>query len=810
MGAAPLIARSRLRANLGATVLLVVLAGIGGGIVMASIAGMRRAETAWQHFQADNPDGDAAVVFLNEDGQLYSGVDDDLEDEADAVAALPGVTGVTRASAMVGMVEGRDGGAVPVAAAAYLDGLVQDLVGRPIVVEGRLPDAGAADEVAVDELLADRAGVEAGDELTFTTFLSDELESASDGRDTDPGGEPRRMRVVGVVRGPGDLLPPRTSQYALYSDEPYMLLPPAWYEANGPDVGNYGIFMVADLQPEATLEDLSASVADRFGERAFVVSPEDEVGIPAEVRRAVDRQIDSEGQAILVFALAVATVATLLFALAMSRQLAAEGADRGVLRSLGVRRSELVLADVLRSLAVAVGAAVVAGAVAIGLSPWLPIGVGGRAVRDRGLDVDVPVLFVASVFVGILVVGVVLLAGWRQASERRARTTTSVADRFARLGTPPAATIGVHMAFDRSPAAMAGRGAIAVAGLAIAVAVAAAAVLASFDELQRTPYRLGQVWDASAGNFATAEGRDAGLAQLDEMEGIEAVAGELGVVATIGGRDTNGVAYVPIVGELVPNLREGRAPRAVDEIVLGAKLADELDVAVGDRVPVAWETLEDAPEEVTVTGIGAVAGMGFEVDPGDSALVSPEVARLDPDDSVSVLLIRFADDADRDGLLAELRERFPQTVLAAPVPSRSVQTLDGLRVLPVALAVAVALLALAAGANAALASVRRRRRELAVVKVLGLQRAEVRRVVTWQALTWAVVALLVGVPLGVLLGSLGWQAVLRSLGLDSPFTLPAGTVLALVLAAPLLLVGLTWWPARQAAATAPAVTLRSE
>ena len=55
MGAALLIARSRLRANLTATVLLVVLAGLGGGIVMASVAGMRRAETAWQALPGGQP-----------------------------------------------------------------------------------------------------------------------------------------------------------------------------------------------------------------------------------------------------------------------------------------------------------------------------------------------------------------------------------------------------------------------------------------------------------------------------------------------------------------------------------------------------------------------------------------------------------------------------------------------------------------------------------------------------------------------------------------------------------------------------------
>ena len=405
------------------------------------------------------------------------------------------------------------------------------------MVDGRLPDSDAADEIAIDELLADRAGVAVGDELTFTTFLSDELEAASDGRDLDPGGEPRRLRVVGVVRGPADLLPPRTSQYALYSDEPVHAAPAGL--VGGQRAGRRQLRDLHGGEPrteESTLEDLAASVADRFGERAFVVPAEDEVGIPTEVRRAVDRQISSEGRAVLAFALAVAVVATLLFALAMSRQLGAEGSDRGLLRSLGVRRSELVVADLVRSLAVAIGAAAVAVVVSIGLSRWLPIGVGGRAVRDRGMDVDGLVLVAGSVLVGALVVGVVLLAGWRQASDRRVRTTTSIADRFARLGAAPPATIGMHMAFDRSPAAVAGRGAIAVGGLAIAVTVAAAALLASFDELQGTPERIGQVWDASAGNFASDEGREVGLAELDEMEGIEAIAGELGATATIGGQ----------------------------------------------------------------------------------------------------------------------------------------------------------------------------------------------------------------------------------------------------------------------------------
>ena len=483
-----------------------------------------------------------------------------------------------------------------------------------------------------------------------------------------------RLRVVGVVRGPADLLPPRTSQFALYSDEPDMLLPPAWYRANGPDVGSYGIVMVADLEPGVTLEDLSVAVADRFGERAFVFPAEDEVGIPTDVRRAVDRQIGSEGRAVLVFALAVAIVATLLFALAMSRQLAAEGADRRLLRSLGVRRSEL----------------------RAGRSDPV-VGGGGRRRRRRRRGVDRPVSLATD------------RCGWANGARsrggrRRPRCCSSGASssrpwwsrwccwrggarrrtvepgrrRPSRIGSPgsvrlrrrPSACTWPSIGHrPRWPAVARSR----VGGLAIAVTIAAAAVLASFDELQGTPDRIGQVWDASAGNFASAEGQAAGLAEVDEMEGIDAVAGELGVTATIGGQDTNAVAYLPFVGELVPNLREGRPPRAVDEVVLGAKLADELDAEVGDRLPVAWDTLDGAPEEVTVTGIGAVAGMGFEVDPGQSALVSPEVAELDPDNSVSVLLVRFADDADREALRGGAPRAVPADGprRAGPIPIRA-------------------------------------------------------------------------------------------------------------------------------------------
>ena len=49
-----LIARSRLRRNMGATLALIVLAGLGGGARDGVAASIRRAEAGWDALQADS------------------------------------------------------------------------------------------------------------------------------------------------------------------------------------------------------------------------------------------------------------------------------------------------------------------------------------------------------------------------------------------------------------------------------------------------------------------------------------------------------------------------------------------------------------------------------------------------------------------------------------------------------------------------------------------------------------------------------------------------------------------------------------
>src|SRR6202011_4906897 len=79
-----------------------------------------------------------------------------------------------------------------------------------------------------------------------------------------------------------------------------------------------------------------------------------------------------------------------------------------------------------------------------------------------------------------------------------------------------------------------------------------------------------------------------------------------------------------------------------------------------------------------------------------------------------------------------------------------------------------------------LTSTRRRRRDLAVLKTLGLLRPQVLGVVLWQACALTAVALLAGLPLGIMAGRWSWTIFAGPRGLAAAPPLPGPGVLAIV------------------------------
>ena len=129
---------------------------------------------------------------------------------------------------------------------------------------------------------------------------------------------------------------------------------------------------------------------------------------------------------------------------------------------------------------------------------------------------------------------------------------------------------------------------------------------------------------------------------------------------------------------------------------------------------------------------------------------------------------------------------------------------------PFVLAAILAVLALATISHALVTSVRRRRRDLALFATLGFTRRQVSSTVAWQATTVGVLTLLIGLPLGIVLGRWGWSALANDLGAVAEPVVPVVVVL-LAIPVVLALVNLVAFvPGRMAAQLRPAVVLRSE
>jgi ABC-type antimicrobial peptide transport system permease subunit len=122
------------------------------------------------------------------------------------------------------------------------------------------------------------------------------------------------------------------------------------------------------------------------------------------------------------------------------------------------------------------------------------------------------------------------------------------------------------------------------------------------------------------------------------------------------------------------------------------------------------------------------------------------------------------------------------------------------------------LIVLAVGtlAHVLLTGVRRRRRDLALLKTLGFARSQVLGVVAWEASAFAVVALLIGLPLGILAGRWAWAYFATAAGAPAAATVPLTAVLLAIPVTIALANLIAAWPGWTAARLRPALVLRTE
>jgi hypothetical protein len=418
----------------------------------------------------------------------------------------------------------------------------------------------------------------------------------------------------------------------------------------------------------------------------------------------------------------------------------------------------------------------------------------------------------AALTVG-LTLGIPVLAALRRPAQldagvRRAASAAAVGPAGLRTG------IGLAWGSLRRGAALPLVSAVAATAVALAAVITAAGGAASLRSVIGEPRRFGAHWDALVAGGGGFEAPDDAAATLADVPGIATVAAIAGTDVSMGDDEQVWVQALIPLGALPltpPVIVSGRAPTAPDEIALGTTTVRDTGASIGEEVRLEARA-EEEPLRFEVVGVAMVTD-GYEPNVGKGALVTAEgLDRIDPSAKDEPELgVELEDGHDGERGLEALRRAVPLSGAVTPFPvPPSLANAERIAGLPLLLATAGALLAAVTFIHALVTSVRRNRRELAVCRVLGFTPRQVHAAVATQATLLALVAVAVGLPLGVVGARWGWRVMARAFGVVSGPVVPAWVVVASGLAAVAVANLAAAPPSRSTTRRRPAETLRTE
>jgi ABC-type lipoprotein release transport system permease subunit len=687
---------------------------------------------------------------------------------------------------------------------------------RPVIFAGRMFDPDRADEVVVSRRFASRYHKGVGSSVVI--HLPTEAELMRDDETPPFHGPSVRARIVGVVESP-------------------------WFSDT---VGSPGVLILspglAKTYPNEVLGDQSnkedpsyvnALVRLHGGEAAIPqfrrdlarVTRRDDLDVwdlPSQ-NRELQRNIAFESWCLVVFAAIAFAAAVFLVGQAISRFVEADAEDLRTLQALGVERSRAVGAATAAPALAGIAGAVVGVGAAYVASGWFPIGTAGLIEPSPGRSLDILVLGLGVVATVLLVVAAVGLSARRALGDRsRSRVERSpVTDAVARGGWPVSVVIGTRFALQRGR----GRDAVPVRPAVVGAVIGVLGITAAFtfssavNDAASKPERFGQTFQA--GVFVGINSQDFGSVPrlIKDLNASHRVTGVLDATSGVVGNPSGSASvtvytYQRETKPLPVVLTSGRLPTADDEVVLAPVSMTALHAHVGGTTTLVGSA---GSRRFKVTGTGFVPS-GPHNSYSDGAWVTRSgFAKVVKGFKFDVVLVSLAPTSDvkatAKALAAEVEHRDPQMKgidVEVPDPLQEVAELHNVQRLPVVLGAFLVVLALGAVGHALVTSVRRRSRDLAVLRAMGLTPGQCRRVVIVQSTLLGLLGLVIGLPLGLAVGRLTWQAVAAYTPLQYVTPL-AGWGLPLLVPAALLAVNLLGlWPSQRAAKLRIADVLRVE
>jgi hypothetical protein len=806
---------------------VILLTGLLGGLSMGAIETARTTESSPFDFATSTRSPDLFVI----DG-FASGTNPAYNPKLLwTIARLPHVERVeSEVGLNVGPVEKNDEplpASEGVGANGSVDGLNFD-EDRVIVTQGRMANPNRADEFVLDSGTAHAFGFHLGQTVTIGWVTN--AQSPGDNSTTFKVPRTQQMKVKLVGVGAIDL-------NGLFQDQ------------GGASSGGVELFTPAFTHKLLTCcsNDMLSGITLQGGLRSrYYGGVESELrnllpkGVPFTYVQATDvlaraeRTLKPESIALGVFGGIAGLAALLIGGQVIGRRVRLNTEELDVLRALGADPAMTVGDGLIGTLGAVLAGTLLAGLVAVGLSPLGPLGPIGP-LAPLALRVDWAVvglgMAVLAVTLGTLAVVVAIRAAPHRAVTRLERTRSSSITRTVNsAGLPPAAVTGIRFALEPGVGrnAVPVRSAILGAVLAVVVVISTITFGSSMNTLISHPALYGWNWSADIdGGGGLGDIPAHNVARLLNADPL--VGGWTGVYFSTLQIDR---MNVPVLGgspnaSVGPPLLSGRPFDAPNEVVLGASTLAQLHKHLGDTVKVGAPgtrlTTLRIVGTATMPSIGVVGSSHLEM--GSGALLSytliPPKARNVFDvtqPGPNAVLVRFKQGVNPTAGFASLQSivrKNPQikgdggSVLAVQRPAE-ILNYRTLGTTPTILGVALSAGAVIALGLTLVTSVRRRRTELALLKALGFTKRQLASTIAWQASVAVAIGCVVGIPLGIALGRFLWDLFVHQIYAVPDPTIPTSSIILIGVGAVILANLVAAVPGRIAARTPTAQLLRSE
>jgi ABC-type lipoprotein release transport system permease subunit len=756
---------------------IALLVSVVGGLVLAGAAAGRRTESAFPRLVAAH--GFDAFVYA---GQLEP-----------KLAELPGVASATE---MVGPDNGQ-----PTCACTHpinptdLGVLVPSPNGRSPykLVSGRLANQSDPDEVLASFSLQQDDGVHIGSVIHVPFYALSQTAAYNSTPDAllKPTGPTIAFRVVGIEASENEFPSGGTPSYTLYGTA-------AFARTVVPRTAHGYAYFVRLRNGVAGLPRFDAEMS-ALGSAGVEFTQNEQ-----QQATSIESSIHPQAVGWWILAALAALVGLAVVGQGLARQSLVESEDFPTMAAIGADRRQLFALGMARNLVVALAGAAGAVIVATAMSPIAPLGEARIAESSTGIAFDGPVLVLGALGTMVVVLGLGIVPALRAANALR-RDDRSVTARpstvmryLAATGAPPSAVIGVRNAVERrsggSPIPV---GSAFLGTLLAVIALCGTAVFgASLSHLTATPRLYGDTFQLNFNDQFGGGPYPSLLKSLEQNKAVTGITEGIGITEiTVNKVLVGGIAGTAIRGQLLLSTVSGHLPRANNQIGLGATTMRQAGAHVGSLVSVTVSSPSGRKRTVPFRVVSEIAfpvlagavslgtGAAFTTSgyeaatcpsgPGQSACRQAVVGTSDG----GVLASVVSGPRGQAAINQILNANRSITTLAI-TPTSLINFGEAVN-FPLIFGAVLAVFGAATLLHLLVVSVARRRREVGLLKVVGFVNGQVVSAVAWQASTLALGGVIIGLPLGVVVGRAVWLAFAGTLGVVPVSVVPIWLLVAL-------------------------------